>query len=177
MKNDTYRQRLYRAALDNHGLVTTRLAEEIGVPRVELRKLAQRSAIERIGHGVYRSPYFPATKTSSAIEALTLVGEGAFLYGQSVADYLELGDVNPRTVQVGYAGRIRKAIPKHISVTRATKDDLDSVTIYEDVPCMSVERTLSLLAESLRRSTLEDIRTEALRRGYLGRFDQDLAAL
>lgn len=176
MKTETYRERVYRAALDNHGLVTTKLAGEIGVPSVELRKLAQRSAIERIGHGVYRSPYFPATKTSTAMEALTLVGEGAFLFGQSVAEYLELGDLNPRKVHVGFAGRVRKAIPEYIQVTFATQDDLESIEIYDDVPCMSVERMLEILAQSLRRSTLDEIRAEALKRGYLGTIEGVKAA-
>lgn len=175
MRTETYRQRIYRAALDNHGLVTTKLAGEIGVPAVELRKLAQRSAIERIGHGVYRSPYFPTTKTSSAMEALALVGEGAFLYGQSVAEYLELGDVNPRKVQVGFAGRVRKALPDYIKVTGATQNDLDSLEIYDDVPCMSIERVLEILSKSLRKSTLDEVRTEALKRGYLGQIQLDEA--
>lgn len=176
MKTETYRQRVYQAALDNQGLVTTKLAGEIGVPSVELRKLAQRAAIERIGHGVYRSPYFPTTKTSSAIEALTLVGEGAFLYGQSVAEYLELGDLNPRKVHVGYGGRIRKALPDYIKVTRATQADLDFVEIYDDVPCMSVERMLELLSQGLRKSALDEIRAEAIRRGYLAEIQPEMSA-
>ena len=39
---DTYRRRLRDRALDQYGYVTTRDAADVGVPAVELRKIAQR---------------------------------------------------------------------------------------------------------------------------------------
>jgi predicted transcriptional regulator of viral defense system len=50
----TYRRRLHERALDQYGYVTTRNANELGVPAVELRKLHQRGGLEHVGHGLYR---------------------------------------------------------------------------------------------------------------------------
>ena len=41
---DTYRRRLYERAINQHGFVTTKDAEEADVPAVELRKIANRAA-------------------------------------------------------------------------------------------------------------------------------------
>ena len=49
----TYRHDLWEIAAEYHGIVTTRQAEDAGVPAVEVRKLAARGALERLGYGVY----------------------------------------------------------------------------------------------------------------------------
>ncbi len=58
----TYRRTVFEHALDNHGLVTTAAARSIGVPTVELAKLARRGALEHVSYGVYRHPDVPRTE-------------------------------------------------------------------------------------------------------------------
>ncbi len=45
MLAQTYRRRLHERALDQYGYVTTRDAAELGVPPVEVRKIAARGGL------------------------------------------------------------------------------------------------------------------------------------
>lgn len=51
--------RLVEVAAEQHGYVTTRDARDIGVDPVQLRLLAGRGRLERVGRGVYRVPVLP----------------------------------------------------------------------------------------------------------------------
>lgn len=55
----TYREQLREIALDQYGSVTTADAAGDGIPAVELRKLASRGALERVGVGVYHHHRVP----------------------------------------------------------------------------------------------------------------------
>ena len=55
------REKLRWLAFDHHGIVTTDQAVAAGVPAVELRKLAARGALSRVGFGVYRMEEAPTT--------------------------------------------------------------------------------------------------------------------
>ena len=57
----TYRDRVRQIALGAYGYVTTRQAAEVGVPAVELRKLAARGALVNVAYGLYRVPDAPAS--------------------------------------------------------------------------------------------------------------------
>lgn len=71
---DTYRRRLYDRALDQYGYVTTRDAEQLGVPTVEVRKIAQRGGVEHIAYGLYRFDDVPRTARDEYMEAVLRVG-------------------------------------------------------------------------------------------------------
>jgi predicted transcriptional regulator of viral defense system len=64
---ETYRRRLFRRALDQYGFVTTQDAADLGVPAVELRKLAGTGGIEHISYGLYRFDDVPRTRRSHHI--------------------------------------------------------------------------------------------------------------
>ena len=57
----TYRRTLRERAADHYGYVTTRGAEELGVPAAELRNLTRRGGIEHLAHGLYRFEDVPPT--------------------------------------------------------------------------------------------------------------------
>jgi hypothetical protein len=80
----TYRQDLWEIAADHHGIVTTRQAEDMGVPSVEMRKLTARGALARMGHGVYRHTGVPTDDWTELTATLASVGEDAFLEGDTV---------------------------------------------------------------------------------------------
>ena len=75
----TYRQVLQEIARSSHGVVTTQQAREAGVPAVELRKIAARGFLQRIGHGAYRVLLVPATSFTPYAEALAVAGADSFL--------------------------------------------------------------------------------------------------
>lgn len=75
----TYRQVLQEIALSSHGVVTTQQARDAGVPAVEVRKIASRGFLHRIGHGAYRVLLVPATPFTPYAEALAIAGTDAHL--------------------------------------------------------------------------------------------------
>ena len=49
---DTHRRALHDLALDQYGYVTPTDAEALGVPAIELRKIAQRGGLDHVGYGL-----------------------------------------------------------------------------------------------------------------------------
>lgn len=137
----TYRATLRDLAMDNHGLVTTVQAREAGVPAVEVRKLAARGALERVGHGVYRIDDAPLTPQTEYAEAVLLVGPDAYLTHDAVLALHGLGLVNPRHIRIGTPRRVRGELPTHIRVTQQQMDPAD-LTEYEGVPSTTLYRAL-----------------------------------
>lgn len=76
---DTYRRRLHESALDQYGLVTTRAATELGVPPVELRKIAGRGGLDHVAYGLYRFADIPRTDRDQFMEAVLPIGPDAYL--------------------------------------------------------------------------------------------------
>jgi predicted transcriptional regulator of viral defense system len=173
MARVSYRTRFYELALENNGCVTTDLAKQNGIPAVELRKLLQRGAIERVGHGVYRSPFFPPTPQSEAQEALELVGEESFLYGQSVLTLLELGSVASRKTQVATAKRVRRDLPGYIKIVEVTKADLTPIQRYLGVRSQPVCDALKGAKADMRAELLSEAAGEALARGFISQEEFD----
>lgn len=84
MARRTYRQLVTDIALDNRGFVTTSLAAAVGVPAIELPKLAARGGLEHVAYGLYRVPIIPRDSLTPYAEALFRAGEGALLAAESV---------------------------------------------------------------------------------------------
>ena len=173
MAKVSYRTRFYELALENNGCVTTDLARQNGIPAVELRKLSQRGAIERVGQGVYRSPFFPPTAQAEAQEAVELVGAGSFLYGQSVLTLLELGSVASRKTQVATTKRVRRDLPGYIRVVELAKSHQTPIHRYLGVRSQSVCEALKSAKGDLREELLTEAASDALARGFISREEFD----
>lgn len=107
----TYFDDIYEYAVDNHYLVSTADARDLGIPAVELAKLAKRGKLENIGRGLYRlSRYIPGESDPYAV-SVALVGKGAYLYGESVIALLGLAPTNPDRIWVASPKRVRLAHP------------------------------------------------------------------
>lgn len=97
----TAQQRLWEVALDQHGFVTTGDARALGIAPHTLRFLAQRGALRREAHGVYRFERFPASNADDYMRAVLWTGQpDAALSHETALDLLELADVNPDRVHV-----------------------------------------------------------------------------
>ena len=169
----TYRQDLWEIAAENHGIVTTRQAEDAGVPGVEVRKLTARGALTRMGHGVYRHIGVPADEWTELAATLACVGEDAFLEGDTVLAMFNLALVNPPKIFVGTPHRRRTAPPRHTIVAvrpRVTEDDL---TTYEGLRCVTVRRALiDGIPHLLGERVLEAV-ADAQRRGLIDKLEAD----
>lgn len=136
-----YREMVREVALDQYGYVTTRDATEVGVPAVELRKLAARGALINVAYGLYRLADARPTEYDQFAEALLRVGDGAYLRGDAVLALHHLALVNPRRIRVGLPRRVRAALPAFIDLhdEQVLEGDL---TTYEGLRATTVARAL-----------------------------------
>jgi len=167
----TYRQQLRELAFDTHGVVTTAQARAVGVPAVELRKLAARGALTQLGHGVYRMLEAPFGRMDEYAEAVALAGEGAVLADEAVLAAHDLAQVNLRRVRVATPRRVRAKLPKTVELIHRAVP-IDELDYIEGVPAMSIESALLGARGRVRTERLIDAAHQAADRGLLRR-DQE----
>lgn len=165
----TNRRRLREAA--NGGYVTPAIAEEVGAPAIEVRKLAVRGGLEHVSRGLYRFPDLVADERAPFYEAVLSVGPDAYLTRDSVLAFHDLGFVNPRRIRVGTTRRVRRNLPAQIEVIR---DDLPASdrTVYDGLPSATVERALRDCIGSIMSDRLVDAVDRARDKGLLRSRDR-----
>ena len=166
-----YRRTLWEFALDNHGFVTTDDARSLGVPAVELRKIAARGGLHHVAYGVYRFDDAPNSRFDEYHEAVLRVGEGAHLTHDAVLALHELALVNPRRVRVGLGRRSKAQLPDWIELVRQDVPDGD-LTTFEGIPSTTVARALIDCRGIVMRDRLLEALDEAARRGLVRRRDR-----
>lgn len=164
----TYRRRLREVAAERYGYVTTSDAGLMGIPAVELRKLAKRGGIEHVAHGLYRFEDVPPTGRDQFMEAVLRAGPGAYLTGDAVLAFHDLGDVNPRRVRVGVGKRPRRALPEFVEIADWSVGERER-TLYEGVPSATVARALLDCRGTVMGDRLRDAAAQAVARGLVGR--------
>lgn len=169
---DTYRRRLHDRALDQYGYVTTLDAAELGVPPVELRKLAGRGGLEHVAYGLYRFDDVPRTGRDEYMEAVLRVGRDAYLTHDAVLALHDLGLVNPRRIRVGTPHRARARMPEYIEVVQQHLEPAE-LTTYEGIPSATVARALLDCRGILMGDRLADAAREAARQGLLRRSEAE----
>jgi predicted transcriptional regulator of viral defense system len=166
----TYRHDLWEIAAEHHGIVTTRQAEDAGVPAVEVRKLALRNALERAGHGVYRHVGVPTDEWTELAATLAIVGKNAFLEGDTVLALFGLALVNPPKIHVGTPDRWRRQPPGNTVVAVRPDMSEEDLTTYEGLRCVTVRlallsgiphligaRVLDAVADARRRDLIAEV--------------------
>jgi predicted transcriptional regulator of viral defense system len=154
---------IYEVAADNYGIVTSAEAKELGVSDKEMSALAKRGSLIRRGHGVYRLARYIPTPYDAYAEAVALVGQSAHLYGESVIAMLGLAPTNPARIFVATPARIRKVLPGHIVVVRAS----DTTTRYEGIPSQSVFDAIGACKKTMLPDRLEEATNEARSQGFI----------
>lgn len=165
MRTIHYRDVVHEIAADNYGYVTTRDAEDAGVPKVELVKLARRNRFTHVAYGLYRDETIPRTPLDEYAEATLRAGEGAFLRGETVLALLGLGDVNPRTIAVATRKRTRRTVPAHLALTLAP-EGAKSI-MYEGIAAQPVADALLECQGRVQTGRLLEAATQARAEGYL----------
>lgn len=132
----TYYEEIYDIAADDYGLISSATAKKMGVPIIELVKLAERGRLIRIGYGQYRLARYTPSSLDVYAQAVAVVGEGAYLYGESVIAMHNLAPTNPKFLYVATPKRVRKSLPNHIVVVRRNFDE--EIKNYEGIPSQNV---------------------------------------
>lgn len=129
--------KIYEVAADNYGIITAGEAKSLGVSKKALFQLVARGKLERRGYGVYRlaAHHLPSEYDQYA-EAVALVGEGAYVSGESVLALLDLALVNPERMTVSTKKRNRRTLPAWLAVVKTSEDA--EVRYYKGIPCESL---------------------------------------
>ncbi len=162
----TYRQQLRELADENHGYITTGDATELGVPAVELRKLAARGALRHVSRGVYRFADARRTERDAYAEAVVRVGPDAYLIGDAVLGLLGLAMVEPKRIKVGVPRRIRQKDPGFVDIVRRDVPP-ELLTTYEGIRATTVAQALMDARTSVMTERLLDALAEAKRAGLI----------
>ena len=160
----TYYNRIFEEAIGNYGLITSSQAKAIGIPPVELVKLAKRGRLIRLGYGVYKlSQYSPAPDGRDAYaDSLALAGEDAYLYGQSVLAMHHLCPTNPAKIYVATPHRVRKHLDKGIVVIGPLP--CTDMEWYEGLPSQSIPLAIRTSFKVIMPERLHEAIVTALRK-------------
>ena len=159
--------RLYGVAIDNYGIITSARAKDMGISNMALVQLARRGRLIHIRRGVYRLAQYVPTEYDDYAQAVTSVGDGAYLYGESVIALLNLAPTNPTYIYVAFKGHSRKRLPKEI-VLKLSPQDYSS-TQLQGIPCQRVGDAILAAAATVSSDRLSKAAKEAYRTGYLSK--------
>ena len=87
-------------AADHGGYIPTREARARGMAAGRLVTLAQRGALERVGHGLYRLPGFPVDRHDDLLRAVLWTNERGAISHETALALHELADVNPTAIDI-----------------------------------------------------------------------------
>ena len=118
----THFDEIYEIAADNYGIVTATQARESGVTTGEMRRWCSNEKLIHRGHGVYKIARWIPTPYDAFAEAVALVGDGSFLWGESVLSMHELALVDPQTIIVATPKRVRRRLPAWLKTVPAPND-------------------------------------------------------
>lgn len=135
-------QKIWDVAEDNHGVITTAQALELGVGAADMVSMARNRKLVRIGHGVYKLEMHSPGQYDDYAAAVALVGETGFVRGASSLAMRGLLPFDPSCMYLGVSRRLRRNLPPGYSVKRVAEPDIEYV---EGIP---VERITSAIADA-----------------------------
>lgn len=148
MQRREWDTKLYDLAESQLGYFSTAQARDAGIHPIRLLQLVKSEDIERVSRGVYRLTRFPISPLGQYMEAtlwpqVRRPDTWAVLSHESALSLYELSDASPSKVHITLPAtvRIRRAVPKHLTLHRAALDARD-VTIVEGIRVTTPERTI-----------------------------------
>ena len=162
----SYRQQLRELADENYGYITTREAADLGIPAVELRKLAARGALRHVRRGLYRFVDARRTQYDAYAEAVARTGEDAYLTGDAVLALLGLAMVEPRRIKVATPRRTRPKDPGFVDVIQRDFP-AELITTYEGIRSTTVTQAILDSRGTVLTERLLDALTEARHAGLV----------
>lgn len=152
--------------MGSHGVFTYKTVHAMGILSPELVRWVKTGRIVKVGHGVYRLAAYPLQGAVSDMAALLAeVGEGAYLYGETVLGFLELCPTRSYVAFIATPNRCRRTLAEGVRVIRGQKG---YQPMYErGVPCQRVEDAILSSAGRVEASRLLEATESALEKGYL----------
>ena len=129
---------IQRTALGSNGIVTFAQARGLGVFPAEIYRWCKAGKLLKVGRGVYRLTTIPSQGfVSDMASLLAMIGEGAYLYGESVLALLRLCPTRPYIAYVAVPRRIRKTtLPKGITAPSTMMASPASVLLTQFDPAL-----------------------------------------
>lgn len=130
-------------AAEQHGYITTRDARDLGIDPAQLRLMAARGRLERVGRGAYRVPLLPRDEHDDLAEAVAWsLGRGV-VCDESALVLHGLSDVSPSRVHLavprdnhprGVGGELYRLHRRRLALEDRTERD--------GIPVTTVSRTI-----------------------------------
>lgn len=156
----SYYEDIYDETIGNNGLITSSQAKRMGIPAVELVKLARRGKLTRLGHGVYRIDKFVPTASDPYAVAVAMCGEGAYIIGESVLAFYGLCPVRANVIYVGTPNRIRRNLPSKLVLKRFSASR--NIVLMEGIPAQTIPDAVLEARNTVETGRLwEAVRTAA----------------
>lgn len=168
--------RLGAVAEQRWGLLTTAQAEEVGVSRKQLSRLASTGVLERVLQGVYRMPGSPELEHQTIYATWLALGGTGARTSDGVAPVVAAGVTATLLHGIGdfFSDGLDFIVPARRSTRlpgvrlRVRKLTRDEVIPVEGVPTLTVERTIAdLLEQQTDRSMVADTVRDAVLQGKL----------
>ena len=166
---------LLERAVDQHGLVTTDDARELGVDPTQLRLLAARGKLERTGRGVYRVMALPIDDLLPYAEAVAWAHGPAAISHESALAMRGLGDFNPSRLDLTIAPNYfpRRPIPRTLRLWRDALPEED-IELVDGVRAARVYAALcQVLAAGSDPYQVRRAISEAFRQGHVTANEAD----
>lgn len=160
---------VYEIAADNYGLVTVAQARQLGITTGEMTRWSSGKRLTRRGHGVYKIVRWIPTPHDPYAEALALVGEGSFLWGESVLSMHGLALVDPQIVTVATPHRVRRTLPPWIKLVPAPQSERP--VFYEGILSQPIASAIEVSKGTIMRERLIDAVEQARRQGLISVID------
>jgi len=173
----TIRDELWDVAVEQYGYVSNLNAEQLGIPMMELGKLAARGKLKRIWQGVYRFPELPVSANDQLMEYVLWTRDPRAAVSHDTAlDAYELSHINPADVHVTIPKRAKKlrrrAVPSALIIHY---QDLlpEQIGWWEQIPTVTVATAIDQCIASRVRA---DLVLQAIDRArQRGRIDEATA--
>ena len=168
----TIRDELWDLAVEQYGYVSDLNAEQLGIPMMELGKLAARGKLKRVWQGVYRFPELPVSANDQLMEYVLWTRDPrAALSHDTALDAYELCDINPADVYVTIPKREKKLRRRVFpSALIVHYEDLlpEQIGWWEQIPTVTVPTAIDqCIASRVRTDLVLQAIDTARRRGRI----------
>lgn len=167
----THFDEIYEIAADGYGIITATQARESGVTTGEMSRWCADGKLLRRGHGVYKLARWVPTPHDAFAEAVALVGDGSFLWGESVLSMHGLALVDPRAVTVATSKRVRRKLPAWVKTVPVSKSA--KTTLYEGIPSQRVADAIEACVGSVMAERLVEAAKAAKAEGFVTSDEYD----
>ena len=167
---------LHEHAVEQHGFVTTRDAEDLGVNPRRLHVMTDRGVLDRVSRGVFRFPDVPAGPLDQYVAATLWPLEARGVLSHATAlDLHNLCDVNPSRIDVTVPPSFRttRTPPAVLRLHREILPE-DEITRHDGIPIVGVYRAIrGSIEQHVGWHLIEQAVDTARRRGRLSADQAD----